>query len=298
MNGNYILKINNLCNLNCCFCADSIEERSKPDFYYNCLVDGLIENRKKFDTLIITGGEPTIYPKLLQLIDCAKNVKYKKISLTTNGVMLHDASNVEKLSCAGVDAFLISFSTSEERMFDSIVKKAGSFERVVQGIKNVKNVGKEVRINTALHKLNYKNLAKTVRLLIELKVDAIQLSFLNPVGSSIVQGKSAIALKYGDMISGVNDSFEVAQKFGFKNLYIENFPICVAPNLVSKISDLRKPEENKDYYNSCKKKPEKCGSCSFNDICDGVWEAYLEQFGNEELRPVSYIDSLEIVKTI
>jgi len=299
MGGNYIVKINSLCNLNCCFCADSLEARSVPDFEYRNLIKGLGENRKKFDTLIISGGEPTIYPHILKFLHHAKFVcKYKRISLTTNGLLLYKQENVDKLIKSGVDTFLISFPTSNERMYDAIVKKKGAFKLAVNGIKNVKKRNKEVRINTALHKLNYKNLANTTEFLVKLGVDAIQLSFLNPIGSSIVNGESAIALSYTEIMPYIKETFKKSNDIGFNKLYIENFPICIAPELINKISDLRKPDENKDYYNACKTKPEKCRKCSFNDICDGTWEAYLKQFGDSELKPISISESIRIAQTI
>ena len=219
---------------------------------------------------------------------------YKRISLTTNAIMLYYEDNVDKLIKNGVDTFLVSFSTSNERMFDAIVKKKSAFKYSVQGIKNVKKRGKGVRINTVLHKLNYKNIANTVRFLIELDVDAIQLSFMNPIGSSIVNGKSAIAVTYSELMPYMRDAFKVADEMGFNELYLENFPICIAPEFINNLSDLRKPDANKDYYNALKTKPEKCKRCSFVDICDGVWEPYLKQFGDNELKPISIAESIQI----
>src|SRR3989344_2798889 len=127
MPAHYIVKLNSLCNLNCCFCADSIEARGVPDFKYDALIKGLERTRQLHDSLIISGGEPTIYPNLLPFLHHAKKVcGYKRISLTTNGVMLSSQKNADALIHAGVDAFLVSFSTSHERMFDAIVKKEGS----------------------------------------------------------------------------------------------------------------------------------------------------------------------------
>ena len=105
MPAHYIVKLNSLCNLNCCFCADSIEARGVPDFKYDALIKGLERNRQLHDSLIISGGEPTIYPNLLPFLHHAKKVcGYKRISLTTNGVMLSSQKNADALIHAGVDA--------------------------------------------------------------------------------------------------------------------------------------------------------------------------------------------------
>jgi len=113
---------------------------------------------------------------------------------------------------------------------------------------------------------------------------------MNPVGSSIKDGKSVLAATYTELLPYVKTAFEKADEMGFNSLFIENFPICTAEEFMGKISDLRKPEENKDYYNACKTKPEKCRKCSYFDVCDGAWEEYLKQSGDEEIKPIEKRD--------
>ena len=217
---NYIVKLNSKCNLNCCFCADDLIARSQPDFDYDAMINELEKNRKEHENLIISGGEPTIYPKLLNYLDHAKKVcKYEKIFLTTNATLLYNRQNAEKLIRHGVDTFLISFSHGQDRLFDSIVKKEGTFGRVVQGIKNVKSLGKQVRINAVVHKLNYKQLPQMVEFFVSIGVDAIQLSFINPVGTSVApqtHGKSFLAIRYSEAMPFIRQSFTVAKNLFFR----------------------------------------------------------------------------------
>ena len=99
MIGHYVVKIDNKCNFNCCFCADSKEVRNQEDFSYSELIKNLKKNRKKFDNLCITGGEPTVYKNLLEYISYAKDkCKYKHIVLNTNGFLLADDAFVDKIS--------------------------------------------------------------------------------------------------------------------------------------------------------------------------------------------------------
>jgi len=288
MGGHYIAKLNNKCNSNCCFCADSIEVRSKKDIGYNQLIRDLEKNREKFDSLIISGGEPTIYKHLFEYLSHAKNIcRYKHITLTTNGFLLAYDGFVDRLIKNGVDSFIISFVTSNEKIYDGITKVKSSFGYVTKALSNLRKRKREVRINTVLHKLNYKDIDKTIEFLIKQNVKSIQLSFMNPIGSSIRDGKSVMALTYSEIMPYIKKAFEKAKQLNFDNLFIENFPICTAEEFKSRISDLRKPEENKDYYNACKIKSEKCRKCSYFDVCDGTWEAYLKQFGDKEIIPLS-----------
>lgn len=287
MSGHYIVEINYKCNANCCFCANSKGYRSQPDLNYDKLIQDLKENRKKFDSLIISGGEPTIYPHILKYIKYAKNVcRYKRIAIATNGFMLFYDDFVDELIKSGVDSFQVPFQTTDKKVYNKITGVKGSYEYVTNGIKNIKDREKYVNNSTVLHKLNYESIQETVAFLINMGVDYIQLAFMNPIGSSVINGKSVMAVTYTELMPYIKSAFKKAEEMNFNNLFIENIPICVAEEFINKISDLRKPEENKDYYNACKTKPEKCKKCFYFNICDGVWEEYLKQFGDQEIRPV------------
>lgn len=287
MGGHYIVKINNRCNSNCCFCADSLDTRSKKDHDYKELVQELEENRKKFDSIIISGGEPTIYNSLFRYLKHAKNVcRYNQICLTTNGFLLFYGNFVERLISHGVDSFILSFQSSDKNSYRCITRVKDSFKYVKKAIRNIKAFNKEIRINTVLHKFNYEETDKIVSYLINKKVDSIQLSFMNPVGSSFRGGKSVIAISFSDMMPYVRSAMIKAKELNYDNIFIENFPACIARDLIDKISDFHKPKENEDYYNACKIKLGKCKRCKYDSSCAGVWRAYIEQFGDKEIQPI------------
>lgn len=285
--GHYIVNINHRCNFNCVFCADTPEDRKNPDYDYEFLINGLIDNKNKFESLIISGGEPTIYPRLIEYIKYAKErCGYKRITLTTNGFLLSDKSFVDELVDAGVDEFIISFLSSDPENYDKISGVKGSFEKVVSAIRNVRREEKRFRANIVIHKLNVNELPDIVTFLAKEGAESIQLSFMNPVGSSIINGKSTIAISYKEVLPFVKKALETAKEIGFNEIYIENFPICIIPDQIKRISDLRKPPLNKEYYNLSKTKVGCCSKCRYGDICDGMWKAYVEQFGEEEIIPI------------
>ncbi|MBT3407139.1 radical SAM protein [Candidatus Woesearchaeota archaeon] len=295
MNGHYIIKINNKCNSNCSFCADSKEVRKQADIEYDKLISELIKNRKKFDSLIISGGEPTIYKNIFKYIKYAKKkCKYKKIILTTNGFLLAYEKFTDKLIKNGVDSFIISFLTHEKKKYFEISKIKNSFNYINKAISNIKKRKKEINVNIVIHKLNYKNIEKTVEFLINKKINSIQFSFINPIGSSIINDKSIITERMSKVILHLKSAINYGIEKNYNNIFIENIPICIAPTLIKKISDLKKPKENKKYYNSSKIKLEKCKECIHNQICDGIWKAYHQQFGDSEFKPILKKKELKI----
>jgi len=278
---NYIVKLNNQCNANCIFCADSREARQTTDPGYRSLVTELLHKRKTHESIIITGGEPTIYPHLIEYIKEVKWLGYRRITIATNGLMLAYKDFTKKLISLGVTDYQISFQTTLEKDYFSITGIKKAYELVVDGMRNVKNDGGRIMINLVPHQINYKHLAEIVDFLIDFGVDKIQLSFMNPIDSSAALGKSRLAVSYEQLMPFVDRAIAVAKKKSFTEVYIENIPLCVAREYVDKISDLNKP--NKEYYNAHKAKPDFCKKCKDFEICDGTWDAYLTQFGHEEL---------------
>lgn len=286
MGGHYIININNECNSYCSFCADSEEKRSRKNKSYQTLIAELEDARRKFSSLIISGGEPTIYSHILDYIKHAKDVcKYDRISITSNGFLFYYEDFVDKLIENGVNDFVISFQIQDAKIYDAICKVRNSFHYVDMGIRNLRERNQTVRANTVIHKLNYKHLDKIVEYLIESGIVSIQLAFMNPIGVSVINGKSVMAISYTETMPIVKKAFKIADKFGFGNLFIENFPICIAEPYMNNMSDLNQPKENKDYYNATKSKPGICFDCQYYDKCNGAWIAYLNQFGNSELKP-------------
>lgn len=286
MEGSYIAKINNRCNANCIFCADPPEERRKPGPEWPALIEGLKKSRKEFESLIITGGEPLIHERVIDYIRAAKRLGYSRISVATNGILLYYRDFAEKLSAAGAGQFQISYQTTESKDYGTIACVRNCSGYVEEAIDNLNMLKIPFSANTVIHRLNYRKLDSVVRHLASKNAERIQLSFLNPVGTGVVAGKSGMLISFSEALPFIRAAFDAADSIGYRKLEIENMPSCMAPELMDRISDLRKPQANKDYYNACKKKPGRCRSCIHSSICDGVWEAYLKQKGESELRPI------------
>lgn len=288
MGGHYILKINNRCNMNCIFCADSVESRREPDMSLEAIKEGLKKNSKSFDSLIITGGEPTIYKNLLYAIKYAKTCGFKWISIATNGLLLSNKNIVERLYRAGVDSVQISYFANDDRTFKALSRTNLQNDLIDRAIRNAVEIGMTVRNNVVINNLNYKQLPEIVEKLKGFGVSHINLAFMNPVGTSVINGRSISALRFSDVMPYIRECVKISRD---GMLTLENFPLCVAGEFREILSDLMKPEENQDYYNSAKHKPEECKGCIYYDECSGVWEAHLRQFGKGEIRP-KYLEDM------
>jgi MoaA/NifB/PqqE/SkfB family radical SAM enzyme len=89
------------CNLNCAYCEDFGSRRNGQVTQNPPLEDAkkiLRVIRSGFSRLWITGGEPLAHPQILELLSFARNeLKFQEISLITNGTLLSESLQVDKL---------------------------------------------------------------------------------------------------------------------------------------------------------------------------------------------------------
>ena len=75
------------CNLRCPFCHNAslvLPEREKEIISQDALMEFLLSRKKKLDGVCVTGGEPTLYIDLPDLLRQIKDMGYK-VKLDTNG---------------------------------------------------------------------------------------------------------------------------------------------------------------------------------------------------------------------
>ena len=79
------------CNLDCSYCPAEIHDNFSPHTDLDVMVNTIYELEKigKPIRLSLTGGEPTVHPKIEKIIECAK-ARLQWISITTNGLRLSE----------------------------------------------------------------------------------------------------------------------------------------------------------------------------------------------------------------
>lgn len=83
------MQITNACNLDCSFCSEGEKCLLKPKLMQEDIIVTLIDDFKQIrgKRIVLTGGEPTLYPKLYKIINYALSVGLK-VKLDTNATIL------------------------------------------------------------------------------------------------------------------------------------------------------------------------------------------------------------------
>ena len=84
-----IIEITNHCNLECPICI----VQNRHNYHMSCeefaaTIQGLIEKEDLLDTVNLSGGEPTMHPEFLRLLDIARQPEIFRISISTNGLRI------------------------------------------------------------------------------------------------------------------------------------------------------------------------------------------------------------------
>lgn len=86
-----IIDINDQCNLTCPVCfADSSPQRlsNKTLAEVETMLDAIVASEGEPDLVQISGGEPTIHPQILEILQAAKKRPIRHIMLNTNGIRI------------------------------------------------------------------------------------------------------------------------------------------------------------------------------------------------------------------
>ena len=134
-----------------------------------------------------TGGEPTLYPGLMGLIEYARSCRYRDIEIFTNATRLED-SLLRQWASSGVRVAL-SFYSCDPRTHDTITGMAGSFRQTVQGIRAILANNIPVRVAIVLMRDNLSHLTDTVEFLkgLGLKDNEIEWDYVRPTGRGVVK---------------------------------------------------------------------------------------------------------------
>ncbi len=141
------------CNFNCFYCRPpSINSYSPGDFTDPELFKQSIKlmHHCGIQRVRFTGGEPTLYPQVEELIAYTKSLDLSMpVSLTTNGRLLK--RKAQALADAGLDSVNISIDTVDPDKFRAITT-VDCFDKVVAGIEEAVRVFPTVKLNCVVVK--------------------------------------------------------------------------------------------------------------------------------------------------
>ena len=306
----YDLKVGYSCNNRCKHC---VIEDSK---------DNLIEGKKKYDlttkeiyeliniayndgvnVIVLTGGEVTIRKDFDKIIDKCKQKKFY-ISIQTNGRYLSKPLVKNTINNTEQIRLIVALHGAKSLTHDIVTQIKGSFLETITGLKEMVDLNKHIILKVVISKINQKELSDIVLLSSEIGLKYITFAFPH--------GQGAARKNFGEIIptyTSLKDELEKTIKTSKQNnvnIQFEAIPFCIIPKHLKLVGEVRYKNTDiictqvkEDTFNwndarmSIKKKGKNCKLCYFDNLCEGVWQEYIEAFGEQEFIPIS-IDKNDI----
>jgi len=180
------IHINNSCNLTCAHCLVNSSPRGNPGLRGDKIREIIDQaNELGVSRFYFTGGEPMIRRDFFALAEYVTEGKGKELIVLTNGMLLH-GERLEQLKRLDSEKLRlqISLDGSSPQVNDPI-RGEGSFECIVEGIKNVVPIGFTPTVTTVITSSNLDDLEAIAELLSHLGVGNHHLLWLHRRGRAM-----------------------------------------------------------------------------------------------------------------
>lgn len=224
------LELTTKCNHNCIHCYNHWRKEDLEDKTLNLNeIKAIIKNLKNSEvpSLLITGGEPMLYPDLMiKAFSLCKNEGIKG-SLNSNLTLVTDkiAQDLKRLK-VNVLTSMLSF---DYKFHDEITLSPGSFEKLINGIKILQKYDVGIGVNMVVMQKNINQIYETGKFVHSLGIDTFRATKVHPAQGSLVFEEIKLP---PEKIHFIFDELIRLQKdFNLKVDSLTTYPICLLKNL-------------------------------------------------------------------
>lgn len=157
------------CNFDCPYCRKIERENLSLKDAKN-ITD--IWTEGKLCNVRFSGGEPTLWPYLVELVEYTKNKNIERIAISTNGTA--DYKLYERLVKAGVNDFSISLDACCSSTANVMSGREGFYDKIIDNIKRISKLS-YLTVGVVLTEQNINETLKIIKLADKLGVSDIRI---------------------------------------------------------------------------------------------------------------------------
>ena len=288
MPGLLILRLMSRCNNRCIFCMVDEEIHTSNDVPFADAA-AAIERQPPSAKIEFFGGEPTIYPRFLDLVALARG-RGNPCSLATHGRTLASERFTAKLAALGTDHIYIRTSLygHDAELHDSYTLISGSYAQTIKGIEHVVTAGFRSQVNVVIMARNVAHLDALTRLVHRLGVPRIK--FSNLVNVAFCEHE---AVPLDEVRPRLTRAVALAESLGLR-VTVEKTPVCVAGGRL----DLMSTERLIGAWARTHDDEGACGQCLVRRWCDGVDPEYVPRFGFTGLEAIRRVPARAVLQPV
>ncbi|MDP1852653.1 MAG: radical SAM protein [Candidatus Omnitrophota bacterium] len=300
------IQVTRICNQKCRFCSNPSFDKTISLKKAKELIDYYV--KIGCDGVILSGGEPTLYPDLIELIAYATNKNFP-VRIITNGQKTADFKYINSLAEAGLNHINLSIYSDSADIQGFLTENKDSLCNIKKTLNNAKKLNLQVDVITVINKYNADHLSRITAWLVN-RYPFIRHFIWNNIDPSMNR-----ASENPDTIPRLIDfelelnramHFLAEQKRTFR---AERVPLCYMADFAHCSTEARKiiKREKRAIYFLDEKglkvqrgwsygKVECCSVCFLNEICPGLY-AMDKYFSSQELYAV-FVSKEETIKHV
>ena len=147
------ISLSEVCNMACTYCVTSLSDHKRSPEELNTdqilYLVRLLKDHAGIEKVRLTGGEPLLHPKVVNVIAGINEIGIESIGLTSNGQLL--ARKAKALAEAGLKNVNISLDSLDPEKFKQM-GRVGKLHRTLEGIEACLKHGLLVKINMVVVK--------------------------------------------------------------------------------------------------------------------------------------------------
>lgn len=315
------IHLGTLCNNLCPFCMSGFSRDTKDPW---ASFERVREELRHFHErgcrgVGFLGGEPTVYPRIVEAVAYAKSLGYSMISVCTNGTRLSNPDFCRRLVDAGLTRVTLSVHSHIPEVEDLIITRVpGNLARKIAALKNLvalRNDGAlrdHISVNPVLCRPNLSEMEGFINFFGELGVDDVRFNYIWPEGGT--RDDRAWIPSYREAMPEILRILLLNEKRLKKHLTFGAVPKCalaltgVSSELLEYLAAKYLDESRFDTGNDVslatdasadarfvwqenkrdvlKTKFPDCAGCGHEARCEGVWKSYVRIYGFDEFRPL------------
>lgn len=255
--------------------------------------------------LIVTGGEPTLSPHLVDHLRYARDRGFEEIELQTNAVLLDRPGFAEALRDAGLTSAQVSMHGADAEVSDKLTAAPGTHRRTTAGVERLLEAGLRVLLNHLVFRDNCRGLVSFVDW-----VDArwarhkerIVIQFHSP-RNEFADREEALAHvpRYAEYVPELRAAIDRARALGYAVRDLQDptgVPaLCVLGADPHYLGPLLAQSERPRFHaweSPWLTRVAACERCDVRDACMGVPRTYVTLHGEAEFSPIRRAESGEL----
>ena len=279
-----IIRVQFHCNQACSFCFVSTHLPTAPDAQ---VIQAIREAGERGSRIVLSGGEPTLHPRLAEFVALARQTSGRPVVLETNATRLDDKERCAQIVRAGVGQAFVSLHGVTPEISDAVTHTPGTFVRTLVGIDNLHAEGTQLILNFVQCAINLGHFEPLVRMAAARWPGAmVAYSFVAP-STDLVPDDPQLIPRYSAAMPELAAGWALARTLGVEIVGLQTMcgvPVCVIPPPFD-VETLDMPALPDGASGTEFVKAEVCATCRLNERCYGMRTRYAQLHGMDELKP-------------